>query len=157
MKTTTIIFVFILSTLFAYSQPMHMGGKNYEKIQAKKIEFIKEELQLTEKEEADFVPLYNEMTAKKRAIHKKRRKIMKNFKKNSLNLSNEDMIKMSDDFILLEDEMHKISQEYHIKFKEVLPPVKVLMLYRSEYEFKRHLLKKMKRHGRPVGKNSKGE
>ena len=55
---------------------------------------------------------------------------------------------MTDNFVDIDIKLIGLTKEYHSKFKEILPPVKVLILYRSEHEFKRHLLKKMKRHGR---------
>ena len=41
-------------------------------------------------------------------------------------------------------ELAKLSQTYHAKFKEVLPAMKVILLYKSEHEFKKDLIHKMR-------------
>jgi len=40
--------------------------------------------------------------------------------------------------------MAQLGNEYHQKFKKVLPPVKLILLYKADHDFKKQLLKKMK-------------
>ena len=108
-----------------------------------KMEFIKKELQLTQKEQSKFLPLYKEFGDKREKLHEKKRNLMHNYKKNSLNYTAAETEKLSDDFVAIDIELAKLNIEYHQKFKKVLSPAKVLILYMSEHQFKKHLIKKM--------------
>lgn len=145
-----LIAIFIMLFFSVQISGQHNMHKKRKKIKERKLEFIKSELQLTEQEEKLFMPLYNEYDEKREKIHEERRGLMKNYKKNSLNLSDKKITEMSDKFIEYDFQTVTIRKEYHQKFKKVLPPVKILILYKSEHEFNKHLLKKMqKRKHRP--------
>ena len=119
-------------------------GKNREEIQKRKIEFIKKKLQLTAEEEKAFLPIVNEFEKKRGDIIKKKHIVFRDFNKNSLNLSEKDLSNMTNNLMSLNLEEAKLCSEYNTKFKEVLPPMKVMLLYISEHEFKKNLIRKMK-------------
>lgn len=134
-------------TLLFFS--MHISAQKIDRaeIQKMQIEFLKERLQLTNEESEKFIPLYQEFDEKREALHDKRRQMMHQFKQNSLNMSNKELTAMADEIIAQEQKSALLSAEYHEKFKAVLPPVKVIILYKSEHEFKKHLINKMRHRG----------
>ena len=77
------ILIFFSGQIFAQGGYLHKR----EEIKKKKYEFIKNKLQLTEKEKKEFLPLYKEFDTKKEQLHDQKRKTMMNFRKNSLNLN----------------------------------------------------------------------
>jgi hypothetical protein len=74
---------------------------------------------------------------------KGRHEIFRKFNQNSLNLSQEEIQKMTSDLVGYSMQEAKIMEEYDAKFKTVLSPMKVMMLYISEHEFKKNLIKNM--------------
>ena len=153
MKIKSIILftgiLFFSTTIFA------QRGKHHQmraKIEKEKAEFLERELQLTDTEKSKFLPLFKEFGEKREKLHEKKRRIMMNYRKNSLNYSAKEIEKFSDDFVALDSELAKLNIEYHQKFKKILPPAKVLLLYMSEQKFKKQLIKKM-RHGKMHNKN----
>jgi hypothetical protein len=141
MKNT--ILILIILTLFSY-QSFSQGGRhhqNRELIKQKKYEFVKNKLQLTEKEKKEFMPLYKSFDNEREKIHDERRAAMKNFKENHLNMSDEDLIKLIDTFADLEIRSAQLGKTYSDKFKKVLPPMKIILLFQAENDFKRHLLR----------------
>ncbi len=136
--------IFVLAALFFSGIAGFAQKPDREELKRMKLDFVKEELQLTENEESKFVPIYTEFNEKMEAIHDERRKMMHNFQKNSLNMSNEELTKLADNLVATEQKQSTLASEYHAKFKAVLPPLKVVLLYKAEHEFKKHLIHKMK-------------
>lgn len=123
------------------------GKENYrEKIREAKIEFIKKKLALTETEEKKFLPLYNKFLDESEALRK-------NSKKN-INLAEVDLTFMSDEECekLINDVTEQKQKEvdlinkYTAEFKKVLPIKKVAMIFKVEHEFKKVLVRKLRRH-----------
>ncbi len=144
MKNLLLITAILSFSIQILSAQPHQRRAQIKKM---KLEYIKEKLQLTDEEEQKFISVYTEFENKQEAIHDKKREIMWNFKRNNLNLSEDELIKLSDDFVAQDVALAKLREEYHKKFKAVLPPVKVILLYRSEHEFKRDLIHKMRGNG----------
>jgi hypothetical protein len=51
---------------------------------------------------------------------------------------------MADDQIIQAQKILDLRKKYHIEFKKVLPPKKLLKLYQAEKDFKKFLLKEIK-------------
>ena len=75
-KIHSIIVIILFLSINNLSAQPHFFHKNREKIKAKKLEFIKEKLQLTAKEEKSFLPVYKEFEIKRENLHMKKRAIM---------------------------------------------------------------------------------
>jgi len=127
--------------------PHHEGGKkiNKEKIKAMKVAFITEKLNLTPEEAQKFWPIYNEFDAKMETLHKDLRKT-RGKKVNIDEMSDADIEKMIAKNMSLRQKEIDLQKEYHQKFKAVLSIKKVAKLYKSEEDFKRDLLRKLKNH-----------
>jgi len=147
MKTLTYT---LLLTIFISVNAFSQGGKHMQKrneIMKKQIEFVISELQLTEKEKKEFVPIFKDFNLKKEEFYSEKRKRMFSFHKNSLNYSDADLTDLADFLVNTDLKLAELGKIYNEKFKKVLPPMKVILLHKAEHEFKRKLIKKMKHKG----------
>lgn len=114
-----------------------------DKIEAAKIAFITQQLNLSPQEAEKFWPIYNEEQDKLDAIKARRRE----FKKVREDLDHAtdkeiDMFLASE--VALKQREAEIMKEYNEHFKKVLSPRKVAKLYKAEDDFKKELLKQLK-------------
>ncbi len=127
-----------------------------ERIQAQRVAFITEKLQLTPGEAERFWPVYNEYRARKMKIEEKKNRLMRRYAAQDASLTDEEAEKIGDEYVALEKEEADLLASYHEQFKKVLPPRKVLMLYRAEKQFTAYLLRQIRdrqrREGPPPGK-----
>ena len=99
--------------------------------------YFTEELELTDAEAEKFWPLYNDFHNRKTRIHEDEMNTHRYTQKNIENLSEKEIIETLEKIRGLETERFELEQEfYHKKFPEVLPPKKVLKLYRVEWELR---------------------
>lgn len=135
--------IFILSGhVFAQPGP-GMNAQKRKEIKEMQLKFIINKLQLTDKEKNEFVPLYNTYSSEREKLFTEKHKTMHNFKQNSLNMSDEELLALSDKFVDIDLRLAQLDKQYNEKFKKVLPPVKIILLYQAENDFKRELIKKM--------------
>jgi Spy/CpxP family protein refolding chaperone len=142
---------FLMSMLFValvtMAQPhknCQGGNETREKFKSQKIAFLTNKLSLTTTEAQEFWPVYNEMENKMDEIKGCRREAMKECKGNIETLSDKEIEDAIDVLIKNEQKEAEIKSAYHEKFKKILGPRKVLLLYQSEKDFKAELLNKMK-------------
>ena len=146
MKKYTIILLVIFSTVFientsAQRQGGGMGNRqNKEKVDAMKIGFLTDYLDLTSEEAKVFWPVYNKYQDETDQLRKTRRKNILNDKSNFDSLSDAELEKIVDSEIIFRQSELDIQKKYHPQFKRVLPMNKVAKLYRAEEDFKRKLL-----------------
>lgn len=152
----TLLAVFVILFTFISFGQYGEKGEDYknkrEKIQAQKVAFITTKLDLTPEEAGKFWPIYNEF---EEAMEKSREMFKEGYRLEKMNIediSDEEALKIADDQIIMAQKHLDLKKEYHAKFKSVLPPKKVLMLYRAEREFQRVLLDKIRSQG-PVKKH----
>ena len=107
---------------------------------------ITEKLSLTDKEQADFLPIYNEYTEKEHKLRNEIRKILRQTKDKSY--TEDEANKALSALAKLEKEKATLFEAYMEKFKTVLPSSKVLKLYAVEREIQHTLMKKVKE-GKP--------
>ena len=141
-------FILIIALFFvsntAFSQDCPRYKENREKIETEKIAFITDKLNLTVEEAQNFWPVYNEFQNKKEEIFIEKRKMHKSIIKNIDTLSDKDIIEALNKINGLKLKEVQLEKEYTDKFLKVLPPKKVILLHKTEMEFKRSLLKKLK-------------
>ncbi|MEA2041190.1 MAG: hypothetical protein U9N85_01380 [Bacteroidota bacterium] len=143
--TYYILALFFLLPVLVHAQP-HKHHRD--EITKRKKEFIKQELQLTETEEKALMPLYDALEKKKTALHKEHRRLIKSFDKNSLNLSDKEVESMNNKIVSIHRRQANLHEEYNKKFSAVLPPVKVFLLYKTEHDFKRILIREYRHRGK---------
>ena len=131
MKKLLYILLFVSISLTAFSQ-----GKK-EKIEALRVAFITQQLNLTTDESQKFWPVYNEYQDKLRAARRE-------FKGQSTTFATDkDAQDFLDAELLFKQRDLALYKEYFEKFKKILPLKKVAMLRQAEDEFKKELLKQL--------------
>jgi hypothetical protein len=110
-----------------------------------KVEFITSKLELTSEEAEKFWPVYNEFEDKMHALQKKRRDAMKKMRDKEGEPTDKEVEKMIDLNFEIDQEMMNTRMAYDAKFKEGLPNQKVGKLYLAEEQFKREVMRKMKK------------
>ena len=130
---------------------MPLSAQTEEQIQRFKQEmesYYNEKLQLTPAEKEKFWPLYNDFYNRKIKLDEDERITYRYCHSNVQNMSDQEIIQALDKIMRLKDEKHMLYKEYHEKFLESLPPKKVLMLYKVERDFRMHLIRQLRKHGR---------
>jgi Glu-tRNA(Gln) amidotransferase subunit E-like FAD-binding protein len=140
MKKTLVIIALIFSvTLFA-----QRPGK--EKIKAFKTAFITEKLDLSQTEAQKFWPIYNEFEKKLENLRQRERtEINEKIKNKGLeNLSEAEANKLINTAISIKEDELAYHKALINNLRGVLPPQKILKLKRTEEQFKRMLLERLK-------------
>jgi Spy/CpxP family protein refolding chaperone len=143
MKTFfhTLILTIVLSTLSqnAFAQQPDNDppsrGKRGDKVEALRIAFITEKLNLTPAEAQQFWPVFNEHHAKMREI----RAPLKDAK-NVDSMTDAEVEKMIANYFDIEQRTLNIQKEYYIQLKKVLSVRKVAKLHKAERDFKNRLI-----------------
>lgn len=142
MKTFSVFFL-VLLTVITFAQPNKGRCKHNEQIKAQKIAYLTNKLDLTVQEAQAFWPIFNEYEKKKDALFASENELEQKMI-NSNNLSDKEMSELTDRYIELQKAKANLTAEYHLKFKKVLPPQKMMILYTSSRMFKRELLKQLR-------------
>ncbi len=139
-------FLFFLS-LWVPSK-LNAQGRDFEKrmerLNAEKIAFFTQKLQLTPEEAEKFWPVYNAYQKEKTENQKNKINLEKKFRNDYGSLNDKEIEKMSDDYISYIQKDAELSTKYHQKFKKVLPIQKVMRLYQAENQYKAMLLKRLR-------------
>jgi len=115
--------------------------------------YFTERLELTESESKAFWPIYNDFFNRKMKLTEEERNAFSYAHKNAENLSDEEITEILDKIRQSKEEQLKLENEYYQnKFTRVLPPQKVLKLYKVEWDFRRHLLRKLRNQRKESGK-----
>jgi hypothetical protein len=129
----------VFATKLSYAQP----GKQ-DKIEALKVSFITEKINLTPNEAQGFWPLYNEYNDKIKFARK-------NFRQQNSNVADFKTDKEADDFLNAELKLRQtevdLQKEYFEKFKKILGSKKTGLLRKAEEEFKKEIIKTIKGNG----------
>ncbi|HPR33240.1 MAG TPA: hypothetical protein PLK12_14165 [Prolixibacteraceae bacterium] len=146
MKTIRSIQWIVLGVfLFSASNLKATGMKHdrfdFDKFKAKKVAFITEAIDLSPDEAELFWPLYNELEKKKFALMNERRETEKNINGDASKLTDAEYTELSRKMASFMKKESELLIEYNEKFLKVLPPKKVVALYKAEFSFREHLLK----------------
>ena len=134
------LLVLIISTSsFAQNRMCKM---NRGKIKAQRVAYITESLNLTVKEAQSFWPVYNKYT---NALEALRRKNHQNMRKAYNNPETSDYEKILKEQYLSFDKEAQLKKEYQKALEKILPKQKIVKLYQAEGNFKRNLIREMKK------------
>jgi len=121
--------------------------KEFERIQAEKIAFITQELDLSPEEAQVFWPVYNQCGKEARESHKKMMDIFSEFRgQKGDELSEAELEKKLDAYIQANKASSQVMAEWYPKFKKVLPIHKVAKLYQAEEAFQIRMINNLKKH-----------
>lgn len=139
-----LVSVFAATSLFAQERK-GPSPEMFEKIKAEKISFFTSKLDLTPSEAQTFWPVYNEFEKKRfdiqRQIHDFERMPNEKF----ASLSESQLEKLTNEYIESFEQQASLIKEYNKQFMKILPKKKVLLMYRTENEFRSHLIREYKR------------
>ena len=117
----------------------------FEKIKAEKISFFTSMLDLTPTEAQAFWPVYNEFEKKRFDIQRQIHEFERGPNEKIASLSESEIEKMTNNYIESFEREAALLKEYHKQFIKILPKRKVLMMYRTENEFRSHLIREYKK------------
>lgn len=146
MKKKILIALIAISTVISANAQDKKADRT-EKMLEYKVNFVKEKLALTEKEESDFLPIYQEflkMEMEAKREFRSEKGSMRGEKQLLSEKSEEEIEKELDAHIAQKEKGIAIDKEYLAKFKSVLPIKKVAQLYEAEREFRKELLDKLR-------------
>lgn len=126
--------------------------KQKEKIEAHKVAFLTDRLDLSPGEAEKFWPVYNKHREK---IENERKQFREahDYKPSDIEtMSDEEANTFLNDQIAHEQKMLNYREELIEALRNILPPQKILILNESEREFKVQLMKRVARHKNPPGK-----
>ncbi|HSH52187.1 MAG TPA: hypothetical protein VK982_10740 [Bacteroidales bacterium] len=141
--TFILILSFVISGLHSNAQESSKFSKE-QQIKSQKIAFFTDKIGLTPEEAEKFWPIYNSYWERKNNIIADRKETMTYFADKSENMSKKEMFQYADNYINYEMQLAELLNEYHEKFKKILPIQKVMKIYLADYEFKAYLLKKIR-------------
>lgn len=139
MKNLTVL---LIATFALVNMQAQRGG---ERLEALKVSYITNELDLTPEEAQVFWPVYNEYQNKLKALKKERRQQILDKWKHRENMSETEIDKSLDQFLEYQQQETELEKTYIQKFRKLLPLKKVAQLIVVEERFKLHILKELKK------------
>jgi len=152
--------VLLLALIIAMPSIAQNGARRKkirEQIDAQKVAFITEKLQLTPAEAQQFWPIYNEYESQRQIIVKEF--MEKNLEERDMDvetLTDKQAIEIADSQIIQAQKMLDLRKKYHAEFKKVLSPKKLLLLYQAERDFKKFILKEIRQRVKEERNNRRG-
>ncbi|TWO31961.1 sensor of ECF-type sigma factor [Seonamhaeicola sediminis] len=131
--------------IFLLSLNLSAQQSDREKIEALKVSFITEQLDLTKEEAEKFWPVYNEFDKKNHAIrHQEMRSVRKEIKDNLSSMTDKKAEELLSKLNSIESRLHKNRLDFTTKIKTILSPKKVIKLKVAEEDFKRKMFNQFK-------------
>lgn len=144
MKTAMLTFFAAIGfTAISIAQPGPKHEQKKEKVEAMKIGFITQQMDLTPEEAQKFWPVYNQMNNEIETLRKERKLSRENAKETFDVMTDADIEKLINDEMASRQKELDIHKKYVGQFKSVLPVKKVAQFYKAEEQFKRKLLEKI--------------
>ena len=116
---TILLFIFASSSSFAQERKGE-GREMRNRIEAQKISYITQKLDLSPEEAQQFWPLYNELEKKKHDIRDRSRTLFKKLYHGKDSIPEKELLKISDNLIDLRLESVQLEKDYHSKYKKIL-------------------------------------
>ena len=131
--------IVLLMTTMLNAQPGARREMMQERIEAQRIAFITQKLQLTPDEAAKFWPLYNEFKDRQ---HELRRNAEP--ERNIMDITDAEAVKIIEQHFDVEEGNLRLKREYYDKLKNAIPPRKIARLAAVEMEFNRGVLEQIR-------------
>ena len=146
-----IIFLTFLFTIFSNGVVNAQRGEGYhqdrwEKYRSEKVAFLTSNLELTPAEAEKFWPVYNQMDKERWEAQKMRRELEDKVRNAGDAMSDKKVIALTREFAGSMQKEGALFEKYNEEFLEILPPKKVLNLYKGEKEFRMYMIKKYRNH-----------
>lgn len=152
MKKFFALTLCLFASVLLFAQPQgkpdnDQRKKDWERLQAEKIAFITQELDLTPEEAQVFWPVYNQCWKEVLASHKASREAFAGIRgKQAEGLTDKEMEKKLDAYIQASTRSNQVLADWYPKFKQVLPIRKVSKLYQAEEAFQQRMINNLRKH-----------
>jgi hypothetical protein len=140
----SILCIFSMTILMAQGR-REPSPEMFEKIKAEKISFFTSKLDLTPTEAQAFWPVYNEFEKKRFEIQRQIHDFERMSDEEYVKLTEPEIVKMTNNYIESFESEANLRKEYHTKFQKILPQKKVLLMYRTENEFRGHMIREYRK------------
>ena len=147
MKKHIITLIFIAVTLSSFAQKK----ERHERIQALKVAFITEKLELTPKEAEQFWPVYNAIEEQKEALRKEAQKMRRELDFESLTDAQANTLLK--DMLGLENRKHNLQNKKINDLLKVIPAKKIILLKVAEDQFNKRMIEEWKKRREKFKKN----
>ena len=150
MKRILILIIFIVGT------SAQVFAQDNSRIKALKTAFITNSLDLSSKEAQKFWPIYNKY---ERTIHLVKTIKTRQLTKRALDaggieqLSDDEANTMLKEFIAIDYKVANAKKELHENLIGVIPPKKIIKLFRAEQDFNKELLKQLRNRRKDIIQN----
>ena len=149
MRLSTIIFTLVLvlaSIQFSVDSKAQDNDDNINvsKIQAQRVAFFTERLNLTPAEAEKFWPIYNEYDAKRAKLNAEESRLINLFKENKSSMTDKEIDNDIKKIFETRKAITALNEEYYQKFRQALPARKVMKLIITETQFRVWLLNKLR-------------
>lgn len=138
-----ILFSLVLSYGNGWAQE-NEDNDRWERYRAEKVAFLTNKLDLTPQEAEKFWPVYNEMEKERGEVQRERRKLERDVQEATENLTDQEIVKLTRDYANNQVKECDLGTKYNEKFLKILPPQKVLRLYKAESEFRMHMIRQFR-------------
>jgi hypothetical protein len=146
MKKNELLLIplFLVITVISYAQQGE-GRIDFEKFKSQKIAFLTEKMNLTPQEAQNFWPVYNQFEKERMEIQHQRRDLEQKTRDENVKMTDQEIIKTTRDISATFKKEAEYAASYNEKFLKILPPQKVLQLYRAENQFRSHMFDQYRR------------
>lgn len=139
------MFVVVTATTKLNAQNDDKEPQNkWEKFRAEKVAFLTTELDLSPEEAQKFWPVYNQLEKERWESHKQREKLEDKVREAEDNMPEREIVQLTRDYAASMQKEANMMVEFNEKFLKILPPEKVLKLYKAENEFRFQMIKRFR-------------
>lgn len=145
MKKIILFTVLVAFSLTSFAQSKDKNHKDkWEKFRAEKVSFLTSNLELSPAEAQKFWPVYNQLEKERWEAQKFRREMEEKVQDAQESMSENSIKQLTREFAGSLQKEADLLVDYNEKFLEILPPGKVLRLYKAENEFRMYMIKKFR-------------
>ncbi len=138
------IYLLVIVATISLNAMAQKGGR----LEAMKIGFITERLNLSSDEAKVFWPVYNKFTDDFKKLRQSSKGKISEEMADMPAMTDAEAEKVLTDMVNFKIQEADLLKKYALEFKKVLPVKKVVLLFKAENDFKRELLKKLSQRNR---------
>ena len=136
---SNIVILLLIMVIQSVSGQVRQGSV-IRKIQARKVAFFNEKLQLTPEESDRFWLVYNDYSNRKNLINQQRNSLMAYYIQNENNLNEKEMTETLEKILDFQRQETALMENYANKFRQFMSDSKVIKIFVTELQFRKYLL-----------------
>ena len=133
-------FIVILFCVFGLASTSIQAQDRNENVEAAKVAYITDKIELTADQAQKFWPIYNEYEAKRRELMRNYRS---GYRRNIEEMSEQEAKARIDEMFDTKERELALEKEYATRYQRVISTKQLIRLYRAERDFTKLLLKKL--------------